>query len=449
MNKKKIAVGVASALAVLGGVVAMSAWEAHVINVTATIENALSVSLDEMHFGTVFPQEKLEKDFTVSLSESFQSQAQCSEINLLENGGFEEPVVDTSQEWDIFPDGDTDLAWRVEWRSDIESEYGGYQRPDPSLQELHGGVNDWAPAEGNQYAELDTDWDGPGEPLNNEPASVKIYQDIATVPGRTYKLSFAFSPRPSTTSDNNQLEVRWDGGVVETIGPEAGISTTSWTYYDYELVATGDTTRVQFTDMGTADSLGTFLDDVSLVECGRVTSVDYVIRQKPKCWSEIDKEYGRVTEAEVQPGVFRFECVQSDTAQDYEMLPVLCPYLSKHDLDPDDENDGEIDAFHGDPSDGWSMTDVMDSQVLGKLSVVEEDIVDEWLIDLMVPCFSDYCSQDWEEFVTTINPDVVDPYSYTLPSDQEHELFGCDLWLEVTGIEGEGQVPPVDNDVAD
>jgi len=70
--KKKIALGLGVLVVAVAGVVAMSAFEAHVINVTAHVENALSVDPHELDFGTVFPQEYLEKSFTISLSESFQ-----------------------------------------------------------------------------------------------------------------------------------------------------------------------------------------------------------------------------------------------------------------------------------------------------------------------------------------------------------------------------------------
>ena len=49
----------------------MAAYEAHVINVTAHIENALRVSPKQISFGTVFPQEYLEKPVFVTASDSF------------------------------------------------------------------------------------------------------------------------------------------------------------------------------------------------------------------------------------------------------------------------------------------------------------------------------------------------------------------------------------------
>jgi hypothetical protein len=78
--KKKIALGLVAVVAVVGGVAAMSAYEAHVINVTAHIENALSVPTEPIVFGTVFPQEYLAKPFTITLSTSFQSQEEAMTV---------------------------------------------------------------------------------------------------------------------------------------------------------------------------------------------------------------------------------------------------------------------------------------------------------------------------------------------------------------------------------
>ena len=183
---------------------------------------------------------------------------------LVINGSFETPVVSNPEKWNIFPSGTTDLGWTVEWRADIPADWGGYSRPDPALQELHHDVLGPAYA-GDQYAELDTDWDGPGGSLSGEPASVKIYQDIPTIPGLTYNITYYFSPRPNTTAVNNILEFSWDGNVKATT-TAAGGGSISWFGYNYSFTASGATTRLQFTDLGTADSLGTFLDSVS-VKC--------------------------------------------------------------------------------------------------------------------------------------------------------------------------------------
>lgn len=216
----------------------------------------------------------MKKIFLLIISIMLVSVAQSSlaaPTNLVVNGGFEQPVVGAPQLWDIYSSGYSGLGWTIEWRSDIPANYGNLVRPNPALQELQRGVNGWLPQEGAQYAELDTDWDGPTGSVNGEPASVLIYQDISTKCNCKYELKFYFSPRPGTPAEDNTLEISWGGNVIDTISQSGG-SQTSWTEYTYTLNAAGSVTRLQFTDLGTANSLGTFLDNVSVIKtsCERI-----------------------------------------------------------------------------------------------------------------------------------------------------------------------------------
>lgn len=185
----------------------------------------------------------------------------CGE-NMILNGDFEIPVVSGS--WDIYDSYIDGLMWTVKWMPGSD-EFGGQYRPKTAPLELQRNVNDWLAYSGNQYAELDTDWDGPTGSLNGEPGSVKIYQDLITEPGKEYQATFYFSPRPGTTLEDNVLQFSWDGSVVDTIS-EAGGSNVNWTIHTYTLTATDTTTRVQFADLGTPNSLGVFLDNVFVAE---------------------------------------------------------------------------------------------------------------------------------------------------------------------------------------
>ena len=80
--KKKIILGIAAAGTAIAMLPLFAAFEAHVINVTAKIENALNVPIvkDGMQFGTVFPQEKLDKTFDVTLSQSFQDENRVDDV---------------------------------------------------------------------------------------------------------------------------------------------------------------------------------------------------------------------------------------------------------------------------------------------------------------------------------------------------------------------------------
>lgn len=79
--KKRILLSLAAVMALAIGVAGMSAYEAHVINVTAHIENALSVNTTPIEFGTVFPQEYFtNKSFTMGLSESFLASNRVDDV---------------------------------------------------------------------------------------------------------------------------------------------------------------------------------------------------------------------------------------------------------------------------------------------------------------------------------------------------------------------------------
>jgi hypothetical protein len=67
---KKAILIVAALLLVASGVAAVSAYEAHTINVKAHVENALWVDTEEVNFGTVFPEEFIKHHRLIRLSDS-------------------------------------------------------------------------------------------------------------------------------------------------------------------------------------------------------------------------------------------------------------------------------------------------------------------------------------------------------------------------------------------
>jgi hypothetical protein len=73
---KKVILVIAALVLVISGVAAVSAYEAHLINVRAHVENAIDVTVREINFGTVFPEEWMTKQFTVQTSGSFCKETQ-------------------------------------------------------------------------------------------------------------------------------------------------------------------------------------------------------------------------------------------------------------------------------------------------------------------------------------------------------------------------------------
>ena len=175
-------------------------------------------------------------------------------VNLV-NGDFESPEVTHLDKWDIFDSGTDGLGWMVEWADD----YTG--APETAKLELHRAANGWSSYNGEQYAELDTDWDGPDGSLKGEPASVKIYQDLETLPGKLYTLSYAWSPRPN--HDDNELKVYWDGNEVGYHSGSGG-NNTEWHPDSCYVLATSSLTRLEFVEVGTPSARGMFLDAVSI-----------------------------------------------------------------------------------------------------------------------------------------------------------------------------------------
>lgn len=197
----------------------------------------------------------------------FNSVCLTDGTNMIVNGDFETPVVANALLWDIFNMYSPMLGWNVVWNGG-NAIYNQQTRPEPANLELHRGVTGWVPASGSQYAELDTDWDGPGNPLNDEPATVGISQEVPVLDGYKYKVEFSYSPRPGTDASNNVMDFDWDGTTVDTYSG-AGGGNTSWIAKSYDFVAdeTG-ITNVAFVEQGTADSLGMFLDDVNVTCLG-------------------------------------------------------------------------------------------------------------------------------------------------------------------------------------
>ena len=128
------------------------------------------------------------------------------------------------------------------------------------------------------------------------------------------------------------------------------------------------------------------------------------------------------------------------------MLPMLCPYLSKHEITGDtgtlgsQNNDGVgINSFHGLPG-AWNMATAVAYQVWGELDKTGGDNSDTWDIDIHVPCFSGKCAQDWAAFVLSQNGQA-DPLAYQADPNLEHQQYGCDLWLETGGIYSSTSTP--------
>jgi hypothetical protein len=149
----------------------------------------------------------------------------CDDTNpLLSNGSFEDPVISSS------------IGYNVPvtcWTS-------------PAGFEVHRNAWGLPAADGNQWIELDFYY------------NTSIYQDIPTVPDQDYIITFAFSDRPGGGA--SAMRLLWDGIQVARVTS----GTTQWDFYSYTVTATNTTSRVEFAADGASDSVGDWLDAVSI-----------------------------------------------------------------------------------------------------------------------------------------------------------------------------------------
>ena len=165
----------------------------------------------------------------------------------------------------------------------------------------------------------------------------------------------------------------------------------------------------------------------SFLTTDRVDDIEYMIRQKPKCGVPAVPATNPVSYTSF-PQVTEnadgaFICPQGSV-----MLPLLCPYLSKTELDANGATTtNAIPAFHG-PLVGWTMADTLATQLRGRLSKADKKTSATWQLDLHAPCFKGMCAQD-----------NVIPAAYEADPAYEHQMFGCDLWVEVAGVSLPGE----------
>jgi Ca2+-binding RTX toxin-like protein len=142
---------------------------------------------------------------------------------------------------------------------------------DSDAIEVWNDVANWQTAsDGNNWVELNTD------PINHYDDAADVYQNVETVDGASYELTFDLSPRPGFDAANNTIEVLWDGAVVDTISLDGtGNSDNVWTSYSYTMTGDGDVSKLQFREAGTDIDYGRGmrLDNIQLTETTDGTNI--------------------------------------------------------------------------------------------------------------------------------------------------------------------------------
>ncbi|MEQ8676835.1 MAG: SpaA isopeptide-forming pilin-related protein [Aggregatilineales bacterium] len=174
--------------------------------------------------------------------------------SILVNGCFEEPEVNGNN-WEIFDDV---TGWDIAWLNGEPCT----TNINPSLEiQTEATLGNVDVINGEQYAELDSDCEGPHGDSNPERTTVEISQTLTTIPGHRYEVSFYFNARPNHISQN--LRVTIDGVDYFSEAPPSG-----WELRTFEFVATSTETVIAFADTGDPNSYGVLLDCINVIDLG-------------------------------------------------------------------------------------------------------------------------------------------------------------------------------------
>ncbi|HBG29010.1 MAG: hypothetical protein A2Y10_06725 [Planctomycetes bacterium GWF2_41_51] len=172
----------------------------------------------------------------------------AASANIIVNGSFENPpLINPAASYNS---GATFGNWTV-IKGDIEL-INGY----------------WLDAQGIQSLDLN----------GINPGGVK--QVVSTVANQWYKLRFAMAGNTYVAATTMDMEVYWNGNVVDTCHfNTAGYtwSNMGWTYFEYNVKAVSSSTELRFESISTAYSnAGPALDDVSLVAIPEPVTVSFL-----------------------------------------------------------------------------------------------------------------------------------------------------------------------------
>ena|SRR2546421_5948490 len=165
------------------------------------------------------------------------AQAVTNIADIVRDGGFEKPIVTNNPKgFREYNAGQSFRTWTVASGSiDLIGTY-------------------WVSAHGAQSVDLDGSNAG------------TIYQDLSTISGTNYSLSFALAGNPVCAPTVKQMQVWWGSTLVATLSFDTtGHSTTNmgWRYHTYKVQATSAVTRLSFASL-TQSACGPALDSVTV-----------------------------------------------------------------------------------------------------------------------------------------------------------------------------------------
>ncbi len=166
--------------------------------------------------------------------------------NRVDNGSFEELGDDVNVDHGNWGTYNSLPGWNV----DTDTNNGGSNAPIEIQEGGTGGIN---AQDGNNKMEIDSHNEG-GYTSSN----AHVYQDIPTTEGEELTLSFWYSPR--TTTSTNDVQVWWNGELLTTLSG----TIPEWQEFTFEVDAAEgeEMTRLEFRGLPQEDTLGGYIDNV-------------------------------------------------------------------------------------------------------------------------------------------------------------------------------------------
>ncbi len=176
-------------------------------------------------------------------------------VNLIQNGSFENGYIVTAHngKWQVF---ESIEGWAAYVSSPVQ----------PRIEIQNGPtIGGLGAQDGLAKVELDSHKVG---------SNTHLYQEITTEPGKKYILKYYYSPRVKNNSETNRAGVYWNGDAVESLnGTQRG-----WVEYISVLDAATNVSKISFHGEGTEDTVGAYLDNVSIkeVNCNVESSISFL-----------------------------------------------------------------------------------------------------------------------------------------------------------------------------
>jgi hypothetical protein len=124
-------------------------------------------------------------------------------------------------------------------------------------------------------------------------------QQVPTTPGRAYRLTFAYSPRPGVPPESNGIEAYFNNELVISITASGiGLPDTSWIVFTNTVIAATSSSSLEFRAIGVSNTVGGYIDDVRLeplagptlgIRCSSADCSEIVI-----CWNTYSNAVYRV-----------------------------------------------------------------------------------------------------------------------------------------------------------